>query len=44
MWRRPASHRVAVRVATVAIDVELSAQRVVVPGLGDAGDRQFGPR
>ncbi|WP_042938910.1 uracil phosphoribosyltransferase [Rhodococcus sp. AW25M09] len=33
-----------VRVVTAAVDDELSEQGIIVPGLGDAGDRQFGPR
>lgn len=33
-----------VRVVCAAIDDELNDQGIIVPGLGDAGDRQFGPR
>jgi uracil phosphoribosyltransferase len=33
----------SVRVACVAIDEELNEQGFIVPGLGDAGDRLFGP-
>ncbi len=32
-----------VRVACVAVDEELNEQGFIVPGLGDAGDRLFGP-
>jgi uracil phosphoribosyltransferase len=33
----------SVRVACVAVDEELNEQGFIVPGLGDAGDRLFGP-
>jgi uracil phosphoribosyltransferase len=33
-----------VRVFTAAIDERLNDNAYIVPGLGDAGDRQFGPR
>ncbi len=33
-----------VRVVTASIDEGLNEQSIIVPGLGDAGDRQFGPR
>lgn len=33
-----------VRLVTAAIDEKLNADAYIVPGLGDAGDRQFGPR
>jgi len=33
-----------VRVFTAAIDEQLNEVAYIVPGLGDAGDRQFGPR
>jgi uracil phosphoribosyltransferase len=33
-----------VRVFTASIDERLNASAYIVPGLGDAGDRQFGPR
>jgi uracil phosphoribosyltransferase len=33
-----------VRLFTAAIDDKLNADAYIVPGLGDAGDRQFGPR
>ncbi|MFC8530810.1 uracil phosphoribosyltransferase [Nocardia sp. NPDC057227] len=33
-----------VRLVTAAIDTGLNADAFIVPGLGDAGDRQFGPR
>jgi len=32
------------RLFTAAIDDELNENAFIVPGLGDAGDRQFGPR
>jgi uracil phosphoribosyltransferase len=34
----------AVRVFTAAVDDGLNERAYIVPGLGDAGDRQFGPR
>lgn len=34
----------AVRLVTAAIDEGLDANAYIIPGLGDAGDRQFGPR
>ncbi|MBF6349270.1 MULTISPECIES: uracil phosphoribosyltransferase [Nocardia] len=33
-----------VRLVTAVIDDRLDADAFIVPGLGDAGDRQFGPR
>ncbi|WP_410873598.1 uracil phosphoribosyltransferase [Nocardia sp. A7] len=33
-----------VRLVTAAIDEKLNEHAYIVPGLGDAGDRQFGPR
>ncbi len=33
-----------VRIFTASIDDELNDNAYIVPGLGDAGDRQFGPR
>ena len=33
-----------VRVFTASIDERLNEDAYIVPGLGDAGDRQFGPR
>jgi uracil phosphoribosyltransferase len=33
-----------VRLFTVAVDDGLNEIAYIVPGLGDAGDRQFGPR
>lgn len=33
-----------VRLITAAVDDGLDADAYIVPGLGDAGDRQFGPR
>jgi uracil phosphoribosyltransferase len=33
-----------VRVFTAAVDDGLNDVSYIVPGLGDAGDRQFGPR
>jgi uracil phosphoribosyltransferase len=32
------------RLFTAAIDERLNDTAYIVPGLGDAGDRQFGPR
>ncbi|MGV9616089.1 uracil phosphoribosyltransferase [Nocardia xishanensis] len=32
------------RVVTATVDAGLNADAYIVPGLGDAGDRQFGPR
>jgi uracil phosphoribosyltransferase len=32
------------RLFTVAVDDSLNEIAYIVPGLGDAGDRQFGPR
>jgi uracil phosphoribosyltransferase len=32
------------RLVTASIDSHLNEQAYIVPGLGDAGDRQFGPR
>jgi len=34
----------AARLFTAAVDDGLNADAFIVPGLGDAGDRQFGPR
>lgn len=34
----------ATRLFTAAVDEGLNEARYIVPGLGDAGDRQFGPR
>jgi uracil phosphoribosyltransferase len=34
----------SVRLFTAAVDAGLDANAFIVPGLGDAGDRQFGPR
>jgi uracil phosphoribosyltransferase len=33
-----------VRLFTAAIDERLNDVAYILPGLGDAGDRQFGPR
>jgi uracil phosphoribosyltransferase len=33
-----------VRLVAAAVDAGLNADAYIVPGLGDAGDRQFGPR
>jgi uracil phosphoribosyltransferase len=33
-----------VRLVTASIDEGLNGNAYIVPGLGDAGDRQFGPR
>ncbi|ADG99399.1 uracil phosphoribosyltransferase [Segniliparus rotundus DSM 44985] len=35
---------IPVRLVTAAVDEGLNAQQYIVPGLGDAGDRQFGAR
>jgi uracil phosphoribosyltransferase len=45
---RPGARRLAqavpgVRLTCAAIDEELNARGYIVPGLGDAGDRMFGP-
>ncbi|MGO9583087.1 MAG: uracil phosphoribosyltransferase [Acidimicrobiales bacterium] len=37
------AHHPSVKVACVAVDEELNEQGFIVPGLGDAGDRLFGP-
>jgi uracil phosphoribosyltransferase len=37
------SHHDDVRIVTAALDRELNDQGYIVPGLGDAGDRLFGP-
>ena len=34
----------AVRIFTASVDEGLNSNAYIVPGLGDAGDRQFGPR
>jgi uracil phosphoribosyltransferase len=34
----------AAAIYTASIDEGLNANAYIVPGLGDAGDRQFGPR
>ena len=38
------SSGLAVRIYTASIDEGLNPNAYIVPGLGDAGDRQFGPR
>jgi uracil phosphoribosyltransferase len=35
---------IALRLFTASVDERLNEQAYIVPGLGDAGDRQFGPR
>ncbi len=35
---------IPVRLVTASIDEGLNENAYIVPGLGDAGDRQFGPR
>ena len=40
-WQRSG---LAGRLFTASIDEGLNANAYIVPGLGDAGDRQFGPR
>jgi uracil phosphoribosyltransferase len=37
------SHHPMVKVACVAVDQDLNEHGFIVPGLGDAGDRLFGP-
>ncbi|MFI6870005.1 uracil phosphoribosyltransferase [Nocardia sp. NPDC050406] len=34
----------AIRLVTASVDRGLNSEAFIVPGLGDAGDRQFGPR
>ncbi|MDQ1730313.1 MAG: uracil phosphoribosyltransferase [Pseudonocardiales bacterium] len=41
---RVAASNLASAVFTASIDEGLNASAYIVPGLGDAGDRQFGPR
>ena len=43
LWRLEQSG-VPMRVVTASIDQGLNDSAYIVPGLGDAGDRQFGPR
>lgn len=38
------AHGGSVRLVTATIDPELNADAYIVPGLGDAGDRLYGPR
>jgi uracil phosphoribosyltransferase len=33
-----------IRLFTASVDDRLNENAYIVPGLGDAGDRQFGPR
>ena len=42
--RRLADCGIDLRVVTASVDERLNADAYIVPGLGDAGDRQFGPR
>ncbi len=42
--RRLADSGLVVRLVTASIDERLDDNAFIVPGLGDAGDRQFGPR
>jgi len=42
--RRLADCGIELRVVTASVDERLNADAYIVPGLGDAGDRQFGPR
>ena len=42
--RRLEQSGLPLRVVTASIDEGLNANAYIVPGLGDAGDRQFGPR
>ncbi|WP_179948307.1 uracil phosphoribosyltransferase [Corynebacterium liangguodongii] len=39
-----AAHSPQVRLVTATIDPELNSDAYIVPGLGDAGDRLYGPR
>jgi uracil phosphoribosyltransferase len=41
---RLAASGLPMRMITAAVDDRLNADAYIVPGLGDAGDRQFGPR
>jgi uracil phosphoribosyltransferase len=41
---RIADSGLARRLFTASVDEGLDANAFIVPGLGDAGDRQFGPR
>jgi uracil phosphoribosyltransferase len=41
---RIGSSDLARRLVTASVDERLNADAYIVPGLGDAGDRQFGPR
>ena len=41
--RRLEESGVTAHIVTAAIDDRLNDQAFIVPGLGDAGDRQFGP-
>ena len=43
LWRLEQSG-LPLRVVTASIDDGLNENAYIVPGLGDAGDRQFGPR
>jgi uracil phosphoribosyltransferase len=43
LWRLEQSG-LPMRVVTASIDQGLNDDAYIVPGLGDAGDRQFGPR
>ncbi|MGZ4520027.1 MAG: uracil phosphoribosyltransferase, partial [Mycobacteriaceae bacterium] len=42
--KRLDSSGLPVRLVTASIDERLNENAFIVPGLGDAGDRQFGPR
>jgi uracil phosphoribosyltransferase len=33
----------SLHIVTASVDERLNEQAFIVPGLGDAGDRQFGP-
>ena len=41
-WPTCASSGLPVRVVTASVDERLNDSAFIVPGLGDAGDRQFG--
>ncbi|MGZ4520042.1 MAG: uracil phosphoribosyltransferase [Mycobacteriaceae bacterium] len=42
--RRLATSGLPARLVTASVDERLNENAFIVPGLGDAGDRQFGPR
>ncbi len=40
----PGGSGLPIRLFTASVDERLNENAYIVPGLGDAGDRQFGPR